>query len=87
MAKQPNIELDGTINLLGRGSNCINTAGEKVYPEEVEEAIKLQITELGVVPGHIISDDPCTFCDSENYPSFRRDGNNPGRLFTFATLV
>jgi 3-oxocholest-4-en-26-oate---CoA ligase len=35
------VELDGTINLLGRGSNCINTAGEKVYPEEVEEAIKL----------------------------------------------
>ena len=31
---------DGSINLLGRGSNCINTAGEKVYPEEVEEAIK-----------------------------------------------
>lgn len=26
--------------LLGRGSNCINTAGEKVYPEEVEEALK-----------------------------------------------
>ena len=35
------INEDGTINLLGRGSNCINTAGEKVYPEEVEEAIKL----------------------------------------------
>ena len=34
------INADGTINLLGRGSNCINTAGEKVYPEEVEEAIK-----------------------------------------------
>lgn len=31
---------DGTIKLLGRGSNCINTAGEKVYPEEVEEAVK-----------------------------------------------
>ena len=26
--------------LLGRGSQCINTGGEKVYPEEVEEAIK-----------------------------------------------
>jgi len=26
--------------LLGRGSNCINTAGEKVFPEEVEEALK-----------------------------------------------
>ena len=34
------INEDGTINLLGRGSNCINTAGEKVYPEEVEEAVK-----------------------------------------------
>lgn len=32
---------DGTITLLGRGSVCINTAGEKVYPEEVEEVLKL----------------------------------------------
>ena len=31
----------GTITLLGRGSVCINTGGEKVYPEEVEEALKL----------------------------------------------
>lgn len=35
------VEADGTIRLLGRGSACINTAGEKVYPEEVEEALKL----------------------------------------------
>ncbi len=34
------VEADGTIRLLGRGSMCINTMGEKVYPEEVEEAIK-----------------------------------------------
>ncbi len=34
------VEPDGTLTLLGRGSNCINTAGEKVYPEEVEEALK-----------------------------------------------
>jgi fatty-acyl-CoA synthase len=34
------VEADGTLSLLGRGSNCINTAGEKVYPEEVEEAVK-----------------------------------------------
>ena len=34
------VELDGTINLLGRGSVSINTAGEKVFPEEVEEATK-----------------------------------------------
>jgi acyl-CoA synthetase (AMP-forming)/AMP-acid ligase II len=35
------VESDGTLTLLGRGSVCINTAGEKVYPEEVEEALKL----------------------------------------------
>ncbi|MEK9649743.1 MAG: AMP-binding protein [Gammaproteobacteria bacterium] len=34
------VEFDGTITLLGRGSNCINTAGEKVYPEEIEELVK-----------------------------------------------
>ncbi len=31
---------DGSIKLLGRGSGCINTGGEKVYPEEVESVIK-----------------------------------------------
>ena len=31
---------DGTITLLGRGSGCINTGGEKVWPEEVEESLK-----------------------------------------------
>jgi 3-oxocholest-4-en-26-oate---CoA ligase len=31
---------DGTITLLGRGSGCINTGGEKVWPEEVEETLK-----------------------------------------------
>jgi acyl-coenzyme A synthetase/AMP-(fatty) acid ligase len=34
------IDADGTITLLGRGSLCINTAGEKVFPEEVEEVLK-----------------------------------------------
>jgi fatty-acyl-CoA synthase len=35
------VESDGTITLLGRGSVCINTGGEKVYPEEIEEVLKL----------------------------------------------
>ncbi|MBV9331202.1 MAG: AMP-binding protein, partial [Alphaproteobacteria bacterium] len=34
------VEADGRLTVLGRGSNCINTAGEKVFPEEVEEALK-----------------------------------------------
>ena len=35
------VDEDGTVTLLGRGSGCINTGGEKVFPEEVEEALKL----------------------------------------------
>jgi 3-oxocholest-4-en-26-oate---CoA ligase len=34
------IEEDGKINVLGRGSQCINTGGEKVFPEEVEAVLK-----------------------------------------------
>jgi len=34
------VEEDGRITLLGRGNVCINTGGEKVFPEEVEGAIK-----------------------------------------------
>jgi fatty-acyl-CoA synthase len=34
------VEPDGSIRLLGRGSACINTGGEKVYPEEVELALR-----------------------------------------------
>jgi fatty-acyl-CoA synthase len=34
------IELDGTLTFLGRGSNTINTGGEKVFPEEVAAAVR-----------------------------------------------
>jgi acyl-CoA synthetase (AMP-forming)/AMP-acid ligase II len=34
------VEADGSLTLLGRGSVCINTGGEKVFPEEVEEVLK-----------------------------------------------
>ena len=45
------IEKDGSMTLLGRGNNCINTGGEKVYPEEVEEAAKLHpaILDIAVI--------------------------------------
>jgi acyl-CoA synthetase (AMP-forming)/AMP-acid ligase II len=36
------VDADGSVRLLGRGSGCINTGGEKVFPEEVEEALKLE---------------------------------------------
>ncbi|HEY1634313.1 MAG TPA: acyl-CoA synthetase [Acidimicrobiales bacterium] len=34
------VEADGTITLLGRGSQSINSGGEKIFPEEVEAAVK-----------------------------------------------
>jgi acyl-CoA synthetase (AMP-forming)/AMP-acid ligase II len=34
------VEADGTMTLLGRGSVCINSGGEKIFPEEVEAALK-----------------------------------------------
>jgi fatty-acyl-CoA synthase len=42
---------DGSITLLGRGSSCINIGGEKVYPEEVEEVLKVAagVHDAGVV--------------------------------------
>lgn len=43
------VEADGSITLLGRGSVCINTGGEKVFPEEVEEALKRHPSVLDAV--------------------------------------
>jgi fatty-acyl-CoA synthase len=43
------VEADGRITLLGRGSVCINTGGEKVFPEEVEEAMKTHPSVLDAV--------------------------------------
>ena len=45
------VAADGSMELLGRGSHCINTGGEKVFPEEVEEALKClpQIVDAAVV--------------------------------------
>lgn len=34
------LEEDGSITVFGRGSNCINSGGEKIFPEEVEAALK-----------------------------------------------
>ncbi|MBA2496834.1 MAG: acyl-CoA synthetase [Acidimicrobiia bacterium] len=43
------VEGDGSLTLLGRGSVCINTGGEKVFPEEVEEAMKTHPSVLDAV--------------------------------------
>ena len=37
---QARVDDDGMMTLLGRGSTCINSGGEKIYPEEVEEVLR-----------------------------------------------
>ncbi len=48
------IDEEGRIHLIGRGSGCINTGGEKVFPEEVEEVLnkhpKVEISGITSVP-------------------------------------
>jgi acyl-CoA synthetase (AMP-forming)/AMP-acid ligase II len=43
------VEADGSITLLGRGSVCINSGGEKIFPEEVEAALKAHPAVFDVV--------------------------------------
>ncbi len=44
-----NVESDGTITLLGRGSACINSGGEKLYPEEIELAVRSHVNVVDCV--------------------------------------
>lgn len=43
------LEADGSITLLGRGSVSINSGGEKIFPEEVENAVRSHPSVLDVV--------------------------------------
>ena len=40
LGDEARLEEDNTITVYGRGSNCINSGGEKIFPEEVEQALK-----------------------------------------------
>lgn len=40
LGDEARLEEDNSITVYGRGSNCINSGGEKIFPEEVEQAIK-----------------------------------------------
>jgi fatty-acyl-CoA synthase len=69
------VEPDGTITLLGRGSGTINTGGEKVFPEEVEEALKAHPSVRDVVvvgvPDDRFGETVCAIVEAE-------PGHTPG---------
>lgn len=55
------VAADGTVTFVGRGSVCINTGGEKVYPEEVEETLK---THPAVADCNVVAVPDATFGDA-----------------------
>ena len=74
------VDADGTVALLGRGSQCINTGGEKVYPEEVEECLKLHPT---------VADAAVIGVPDERWarPSPRSSSHTPATRSTSAALI
>ena len=65
------IEEDGRITFLGRGSKCINSGGEKIFPEEVEEALKahddiVDALVVGVPDSRFGSRVAAVFCTHDN---------------------
>ncbi|HEX7760798.1 MAG TPA: acyl-CoA synthetase [Caulobacteraceae bacterium] len=69
------VEADGSLKLLGRGSQVINTGGEKVFPEEVEEAIKTYpgVRDAAVVgvPDARFGERICAVVETDGAPSLR----------------
>ncbi len=51
------------------------------------EAIVFQLTEQGVLPGHVERDATCTHCATDEYFSYRRDGNYSGRMMGVIGMV
>jgi fatty-acyl-CoA synthase len=68
------IDVDGTVHLLGRGSVCINTGGEKVFPEEVEVAAR---THPGVVDCTVVGVADERFGEAVTLVASRQTGSSP----------
>jgi fatty-acyl-CoA synthase len=69
------VEADGSLKLLGRGSQVINTGGEKVFPEEVEEALKKYpgVRDAAVVgvPDARFGERICAVVETDDTPSLQ----------------
>ena len=64
------VAADGSLILLGRGSQVINSGGEKIFPEEVEESVKRV---EGVVDCLVVGiDDDCPASRSQPLPHWWR---------------
>ena len=70
------IEADGSMTLLGRGNTCVNTGGEKVFPEEVERRAEVPPRRLRRA-GHRRAPTSCSGSASRRWCS-RAQGRVPG---------
>jgi 3-oxocholest-4-en-26-oate---CoA ligase len=77
------IAADGTLILLGRGSQVINSGGEKIYPEEVEEAVKRA---TGVVDCLVVGVDDERFGQAVTAVASTADGADPSEAEVIATV-
>jgi acyl-CoA synthetase (AMP-forming)/AMP-acid ligase II len=69
------VDADGSVRLLGRGSACINTGGEKVFPEEVEEVLKRH---SAIVDAVVVGVPDDRFGETVNaVVEYRRDNDPP----------
>jgi fatty-acyl-CoA synthase len=99
---QATLDVDGTLTLLGRGSNCINSGGEKIWPEEVEEVLKehpgitdavvlgVPDDEWGQIVAAVVSttgDDPPSADALGDWVGARLAGYKRPRRFVFADEV
>jgi fatty-acyl-CoA synthase len=77
------VAADGTLILLGRGSQVINSGGEKIYPEEVEEAVKRAD---GVVDCLVVGVDDDKFGQAVTAVASVAEGASPDEADVIATV-
>ncbi len=77
------VAADGTLILLGRGSQVINSGGEKIYPEEVEEAVKRAD---GIVDCLVVGVDDDKFGQAVTAVASVADGASPNEADVIATV-
>jgi fatty-acyl-CoA synthase len=77
------VAADGTLILLGRGSQVINSGGEKIYPEEVEEAVKRAD---GVIDCLVVGVDDDKFGQAVTAVASLAEGAEPAEADVIATV-
>ena len=77
------LDPDGMITVFGRGSTCINTGGEKVFPEEVEEVLR---THPAIFDAVVAGRPDPRWGERETWAALARAGRSPTDFYLLAAL-